>query len=104
MGAERAPSQDRKPRPDKNRADKARLVEKVRDMDPAGVFEPRAEGPRKGRGGKPFNQKGGQKGGQQAQKFGERKSHKPNLVKGNAAKSGFVKSGEGAQFKRRAKA
>ncbi|HEX7798996.1 MAG TPA: DEAD/DEAH box helicase [Asticcacaulis sp.] len=110
MTAERAPSQaqDRKPhadrsRPDKNRADKARLVEKVRDMDPAGVFEPRAEGPRKGRGGKPFGQKGGQKGGQNPQKFGERKSHKPNLVKGNA-KSNAVKSGEGAQFKRRAKA
>ncbi|HWU48479.1 MAG TPA: DEAD/DEAH box helicase [Asticcacaulis sp.] len=100
MAAERAPShvapQDRKA----HRADKARRVEQVRDMDPAGVFEPRADGPRKSRGGKPF----GQKGGQKPQKFGGPKPHKPAFAKGNAVKGNTAKPAEGAQFKRKARA
>jgi ATP-dependent RNA helicase RhlE len=112
MAAERAPSQasaqerdanrsqNRKARRPENRAEKARRVEQVRDMDPAGVFEPRADGPRKGRGDKPF----GQKGGQKPQKFGGPKPHKPAFAKSAAVKGNTAKTGEGAQFKRKARA
>jgi len=126
MGAERGPVQalqdDRKPRRPQ-RADKARNVERVRDMDPAGVFEPRESHGKAMTKGKPFNKphkSGGKPGGKpnakSPQDWSASSEGKPQdrpakkfpgksfAVKGNTSQGHAGRSSDGAQFKRRARA